>query len=113
MTDSLIPDNIEDKLVAADLRSSNSIVFVEAPSPTEVIRLDAKGFHYKGQLIEDAGEAHRLMLAFLHKHQPNPEIPTDEELVELYRKSYYECENRQGDVAQVFALRAVLARWGK
>ena len=42
-----------------------------------------------------------------------PEEPTDKELAELYRKSYYECENRQGDAAQVFALRAVLARWGK
>lgn len=44
--------------------------------------------------------------------EPEPEGPTDKELAELYRKSYYECENRQGDVAQVFALRAVLARWG-
>lgn len=52
-----------------------SIVFVEAPSPTEVIRLDAKGFHYRGQLIEDAGEAHRLMLEFLRKHQPKTEPP--------------------------------------
>lgn len=48
------------------------------------------------------------------EHQTNlPEEPTDKELAELYRKSYYECENRQGDAAQVFALRAVLARWGK
>lgn len=38
--------------------------------------------------------------------------PTDKELAETYRKAYYQCENRQGDVAQVFALRAVLARWG-
>lgn len=45
--------------------------------------------------------------------EPEPEEPTDKELAELYRKAYYECENRQGDVAQVFALRAVLARWGK
>jgi len=42
-----------------------------------------------------------------------PNEPTDKELAELYRKAYYQCENRQGDVAQVFALRAVLARWGK
>jgi hypothetical protein len=42
-----------------------------------------------------------------------PAGPTDEELAELYRKSYYECEDRQGDAAQVFALRVVLARWGK
>ena len=45
--------------------------------------------------------------------EPDPVAPTDKELAELYRKSYYECEDRQGDAAQVFALRAVLARWGK
>lgn len=45
--------------------------------------------------------------------EPDLKTPTDKELAELYRKSYYECENRQGDAAQVFALRAVLARWGE
>ena len=45
--------------------------------------------------------------------EPDPEGPADNELAELYRKAYYECENRQGDAAQVFALRSVLARWGK
>lgn len=35
-----------------------------------VIRIDAKGFHYRGQFIEDAGEAHRLLVEFLRKHQP-------------------------------------------
>lgn len=45
--------------------------------------------------------------------EPDLKTPTDKELSELYRKSYYECENRQGDAAQVFALRAVLARWGE
>jgi hypothetical protein len=45
--------------------------------------------------------------------EPESEGPADKELAELYRKSYYECENRQGDAAQVFALRAVLARWGQ
>ena len=33
----------------------------------EIIRIDAQGFHYRGQFIEDAGEAHRLLLAFLRK----------------------------------------------
>ena len=84
----------------------------------EIIRIDAKGFHYQGQLIEDAGEAHHLLVDFLRKHRPDDKWqhsnkPSDSELVELYRKSYYECENRQGDAAQVFALRAILARWGK
>ena len=47
---------------------ANSISFQEGP---EVIRLDAKGFHYHGQFIEDAGEAHRLLVEFLRKHQPD------------------------------------------
>jgi hypothetical protein len=34
----------------------------------EVIRLDSKGFHYRGQFIEDAGEAHRLMVEFLKQN---------------------------------------------
>jgi hypothetical protein len=33
----------------------------------EVIRLNKDGFHYRGQLIEDAGEAHRLMVGFLRQ----------------------------------------------
>jgi hypothetical protein len=41
-------------------------------APQEIIRLDSKGFHYRGQLIEDAGEAHRLMVEFL-KQQTQPE----------------------------------------
>jgi hypothetical protein len=54
-----------------------------APPPEEIIRLDKEGFHYKGQFIADAGEAHRLMLAFLKQHaKPAPEPPTDEEIEE-------------------------------
>jgi hypothetical protein len=34
----------------------------------EVIRVDEEGFHYNGQFIADAGEAHRLMVEFLKKH---------------------------------------------
>ncbi len=35
-----------------------------------IIRIDANGFHYRGQFIEDAGEAHRLLVEFLRAHQP-------------------------------------------
>lgn len=60
--------------------------------------------------VEDLGAlADRARAALA---EPDLKTPTDKELTELYRKSYYECENRQGDAAQVFALRAVLARWG-
>ncbi len=40
-------------------------------SGTEVIRIDSKGFHYNDQFIDDAGEAHRLMVAFLKQHTIN------------------------------------------
>lgn len=49
---------------------TNSIIFRVGTVPDEVIRIDAKGFHYRGQFIEDAGEAHRLLVEFLRKHQP-------------------------------------------
>ena len=38
-------------------------------SKDEIIRIDKQGFHYRGQFIEDAGEAHRLLVAFLRKEQ--------------------------------------------
>jgi hypothetical protein len=47
----------------------------------EVIRLDSKGFHYRGQFIADAGEAHRLMVEFLKQNthpQPEPEFTPEE-----------------------------------
>jgi hypothetical protein len=54
-----------------------------APPLEEVIRIDKEGFHYKGQFIADAGEAHRLMLAFLKQHaKVEPEPPTDQEIEE-------------------------------
>ena len=34
----------------------------------EVIRIDKEGFHYRGQFIADAGEAHRLLVEFLKNH---------------------------------------------
>ena len=35
----------------------------------EIIRIDTHGFHYRGQFIEDAGEAHRLLVEFLRKQK--------------------------------------------
>jgi hypothetical protein len=34
----------------------------------EVIRIDKEGFHYRGQFIADAGEAHQLMVKFLRQN---------------------------------------------
>ena len=55
-----------------DQPPTNCITFNESTSgyPEEILRLDSKGFHYRGQFIEDAGEAHRLMVGYLRRHQP-------------------------------------------
>jgi hypothetical protein len=45
----------------------NCITFA-APATEEVLRIDKEGFHYRGQFIADAGEAHRLMLEFLKQN---------------------------------------------
>jgi hypothetical protein len=105
-------------------------------APQEIIRLDSKGFHYRDQLIEDAGEAHQLMVEFLKQStqpQPEPVAPTDEEIMELMPQQF------QDDLATVSRLaahgtspdvtpgifrvslntgaldyaRAVLAKWGQ
>ena len=47
---------------------SNSNIKFCAPPGEEVIRIDKEGFHYRGQFIEDAGEAHRLLLEFLRQN---------------------------------------------
>jgi len=47
--------------------TTSQITFNDSPTE-EIIRLDKEGFHYKGQFIADAGEAHRLMLAYLKQH---------------------------------------------
>jgi len=35
----------------------------------EVLRLDERGFHYKGQTIDDAGEAYRLFMNWMKNTQ--------------------------------------------
>jgi hypothetical protein len=66
--------------------TTSQITFNDSPTE-EVIRLDKEGFHYKGQFIADAGEVHRLMLAFLKQPaKVEPEPPTDEEIVTAFQK---------------------------
>ena len=43
----------------------------------EVIRITSEGFHYRGQFIADAGEAHRLLVDFLRQHQPKTKEPAE------------------------------------
>ena len=63
-------------LIAGNTVQPNSITLQSRTAPEEIIRLDSKGFHYRDQLIEDAGEAHRLMVEFLKQNtRPDPKPP--------------------------------------
>lgn len=57
--------------LSVDPPKDSSISFHMSPITDAVIRIDAQGFHYQGQFIEDAGEAHRLLVEFLRKHLPD------------------------------------------
>jgi hypothetical protein len=113
---------------------SNKIIFQQdSPDGTEeVIRLDKEGFHYKGQFIDDAGEAHRLMVEFLRQNtQPEPLEPTDQELLEMmpedmkdeYSYAAQVCSEMTGVKPGIFRVvlntvslqyaRAILSKWGK
>jgi hypothetical protein len=61
---------------------TNCITF-NSPPTEEIIRIDKEGFHYKGQFIADAGEAHRLMVEFMKQNTLPRSEPTDDELLEL------------------------------
>ncbi len=79
----------------------------------EIIRLDKEGFHYRGQFIADAGEAHHLMVKFLRQQtQPEPQGPTDEELLDFGSDIMGDCLPCDHDLLIAFAS-AVLARWGR
>jgi hypothetical protein len=95
-------------------------------APQEIIRLDSEGFHYRGQLIEDAGEVHQLMVEFLKQStqsQPEPVAPTDEEIEEWAdAATEVPLEEMDPEVhgwrrcfkAKEFSetIRAAIARWG-
>jgi hypothetical protein len=64
--------------VAENTAHPNSITLQGGTAPEEIIRLDSKGFHYRGQFIEDAGEAHRLFVEFMRRANENTSTqPTD------------------------------------
>lgn len=43
----------------------NTIMFCCGPESREIMRLDRDGMTYKGQRIEDGGEAHRAFLVIM------------------------------------------------
>ena len=68
-----------------------AIVFNTSQSlPEEIARFDGKGFYYKGDFIDDAGEVHRLLKQVLEGQlnmtTPPPPEPTDEEIAAAIQK---------------------------
>jgi hypothetical protein len=68
MTD-LHPWQVSNRSLTGKLQQplDSCFVFRTPGAGEEVIRLNKEGFHYRGQFIEDAGEAHRLMVGFLRQ----------------------------------------------
>jgi hypothetical protein len=48
-----------------------TMTFHCAPDWKEIMRIDKNGMTYKGQRIEDAGEAHRAFLKTMNQMQKN------------------------------------------
>ena len=105
-----------------------AIVFNFSQSlPEEIARFDSKGFYYKGEFIDDAGEVHRLLKQVLEGQlnlaTPPPEPPTDEELA-AWADACSEAPLEEMDpevhgwrrcfTAEEFSetIRAALERWG-
>jgi len=111
-TNAELQDRARTALVTPPPEPTTSQITFNDSSTEEVIRLDKEGFHYKGQFIADAGEAHRLMLAFLKQHaKVEPKPPTDEELRKLWLDLYATNDGpTSGEVVTI--ARAVLERWG-
>jgi hypothetical protein len=82
MTDLSRSERAAKYIAHSDAMTRNSIVFGKCDPDSEVIRIDADGFHYRGRFIEDAGEAHRLLVEFLRREMPQHQwqstpIPND------------------------------------
>jgi len=99
-------------LVRAWYNDDETCITFVAPATEEVLRIDKKGFHYRGQFIADAGEAHRLMLEFLKQNtcaalaQPKPQRPSVMDIIALAD------EVEEEGLGQVDLVRRALARWG-
>ena len=102
------------------------LIIFNAPPFVEVIRLDKDGFHYKGQFIADAGEAHRLMVAFLKQNTKTElEPPKDEEIDNFLQERWHrrmaqespfgftDYDGSRARQASIDDTRAALERWGK
>jgi hypothetical protein len=93
-----------------------SCITFNSPPTEEVLRLDKEGFHYRGQFIADAGEAHRLMVEFLKQStKPEPQMPTDDEIEGWHTRCadaghYWAFDVLYSDVTSI--VRAALAHWG-
>lgn len=55
-------------------RTNEHVTFgVTSHEITEVLRIDKEGMHYKGQVIHDGGEAHKVFLTVMQQMQKEVE----------------------------------------
>ena len=115
---------------AALAQSTPEGVITFHESRDEVIRIDSQGFHYRSELIEDAGQAHQLMMTFLQRHtlmhpevveqeaaQPQPEEPIPEsELADMWNQQadlFNQWESLDSGEQLEWAQARAIARWGR
>lgn len=55
----------DNNINAPGTTQANSFIFKVGDSPEPVIVIDQKGFWYKGELVEDAGEVYQLFKEFI------------------------------------------------
>lgn len=65
----MVKDNVIDpgKLMIPTKSKDYENIITFNSSNKEMLKLDAKGFHYKDKLVEDAGEAHALFITFMQR----------------------------------------------
>jgi len=98
-------------------------IYLNTTSTEEVMRLDNRGLHYKGQFIADAGEAHQLLVAWLRRNSDGPAVPdgrepasvaykpSGAELHDLWLELYRFHDGPTGGEVATIA-HAALERWG-
>jgi hypothetical protein len=77
----------------------------------EVIRLDREGFHYRGQFIADAGEAHRLFVERLRKFQKNADARRWPEATDELRARVETLETMREAVLDLYEQHDKLKEW--
>jgi hypothetical protein len=73
---------------------TDNITFHCGQASQEIMRLDEDGMTYKGQRIEDGGEAHRAFLEVMSAMQPKPRTDTEITFTGAYTCTHHNDQQR-------------------